>query len=133
MQEIYLENWRNYGGKADELKKGKKNPQDKHYQTSQRTRDGIIDENSKGVNTTERLRDIDKRQDELLELLDSLQTLYRENNRQASVAASTGDKADTMIDRVDNETKGARLFYGIVTAIKGIEINFNNMSKSGKL
>ena len=44
-------------------------------------RDGIIDENAKGVNITERLQDIAKRQDELLELLDSLQTLYGENNR----------------------------------------------------
>ena len=69
------------GGGMDEIKTEKKNPQDKHYQTSERTRDGIIDENAKGVNITERLQDIDKRQDELLELLDSLQTLYGENNR----------------------------------------------------
>ena len=60
-------------------------------------------------NVTAKLQDIDKRQDELLELLDSLQTLYGEN-KHASLAASTGDEADKMIDRVDNETKEARLF-----------------------
>ena len=117
----------------DELKTGKKNPQEKHYQTSERTRDGIIDENAKGVNITERLRDIDKRQDELLELLDSLQTLYGENNRQESLAVSESDEADIMIrDCVDNETKGARLFYRKVTAREAKQ-NFNNMSKRGTL
>ena len=85
MREVYLETEGIIGGRGgggiNELKTEKKNPQDKHYQTSERTRDGIIDENAKGVNITERLQDIDKRQDELLELLDSLQTLYGENNR----------------------------------------------------
>ena len=57
----------------------------------------------------EKPQDIDKRRDELLELLDSLQTLYGED-KHASLAASTGDEADKMIDRVDNETKEARLF-----------------------
>ena len=60
-------------------------------------------------NVTGKLQDIDKRRDELLELLDSLQTLYGDN-KHASLAASTGDEADKMIDRVDNETKEARLF-----------------------
>ena len=60
-------------------------------------------------NVTAKLQDIDKRWDELLELLDSLQTLYGEN-KHASLAASTGDEADKMIDHVDNETKEARLF-----------------------
>ena len=40
---------------------------------------------------------------------DSLQTLYGEN-KHASLAASTGDEADKMIDCVNNETKEARLF-----------------------
>ena len=44
-----------------------------------------------------------------MELLDSLQTLYGEN-KHASLAASTGDEADKMIDHVDNQTKEARLF-----------------------
>ena len=60
-------------------------------------------------NVTAKLQDIDKRRDELLGLMDSLQTLYGED-KHASPAASTGDEADKMIDRVDNETKKARLF-----------------------
>ena len=47
--------------------------------------------------------------DELLELLESLQTLHRENEH-LSLAASTGDEVDKMIDCVDNETKEAQLF-----------------------
>ena len=38
-----------------------------------------------------------------MELLDSLHSLQREN-KHASLAASTGDEADKMIDHVDNET-----------------------------
>ena len=60
-------------------------------------------------NVTAKLQDIDKRQDELLELLDTLQTLYRDN-KHALLAASTGDEADKMIHCVDNETKEARFF-----------------------
>ena len=45
----------------------------------------------------------------LLELLDSLETLYGEN-KHALLAASTGDDADKMIDHVDNQTEEARLF-----------------------
>ena len=60
-------------------------------------------------NVTAKLQDIDKRRHEFLELMDSLQTLYGED-KLASLAASTGDVADKMIDRVDNETKKARLF-----------------------
>ena len=44
-----------------------------------------------------------------MELLDSLQILYGEN-KHASLAASTGDEVDKMIDHVDNQTKEARLF-----------------------
>ena len=45
----------------------------------------------------------------MLELLDSLHSLQREN-KHASLAASTDDEADKMIDHVDNETKEAQLF-----------------------
>ena len=44
-----------------------------------------------------------------MELLDSLQALYGEN-KHASLAASTGDEVDIMIDHVDNQTKEATLF-----------------------
>ena len=44
-----------------------------------------------------------------MELLDSLHSLQREN-KHASLAASTDDEADKMIDHVDNETKEAQLF-----------------------
>lgn len=60
-------------------------------------------------NVTEKLQDCDKRRDELLELLESLQTLHGEN-KHVSLAASTGDEVDKLIDRVDNETKEAQLF-----------------------
>ena len=60
-------------------------------------------------NVMAKLQDIDKWWDELLELLDSLHSLQREN-KHASLAASTGDEADKMIDHVDNETKEAQLF-----------------------
>ena len=72
-------------------------------------------------NVTAKLQDIDKRRDELLGLMDSLQTLYGEDTH-ASPAASTGDEADKMIDRVDNETKKARFSYRKVTARKVKEI-----------
>ena len=42
-------------------------------------------------NVTEKLQDTDKRRDELLELLESLQTLNGEN-KHVSLAASTGDE-----------------------------------------
>ena len=45
----------------------------------------------------------------MLELLDSLETLYGQN-KHALLAASTGDDADKMIDHVDNQTEEARLF-----------------------
>ena len=78
-------------------------------------------------NVTGKLQDIDKRRDELLELLDSLQTLYGEN-KHASLAASTGDEADKMIDRVDNETKEARLF---LSQSNSKESEGNNTSQIG--
>ena len=72
-------------------------------------------------NVTAILQDIDKRRDELLELLDSLRTLYGEN-KHAPLAASTGDEADKIIDRVDNETKKLGFSYRKVTARKAKEI-----------
>ena len=60
-------------------------------------------------NVTEKLQDCDKRRDELLELLESLQILHG-GNKHVSLAASTGDEVDKMIDCVDNETKEAQLF-----------------------
>ena len=78
-------------------------------------------------NVTAKLQDIDKRRDELLELLDSLQTLYGDN-KHASLAASTGDEADKMIDRVDNETKEARLF---LSQSNSKESEGNNTSQLG--
>ena len=79
-------------------------------------------------NVTAKLQDIDKRRDELLELLDSLQTLYGDN-KHASLAASTGDEADKMIDRVDNETKEARLF---LSQSNSKESEGNNTSQIGR-
>ena len=76
-------------------------------------------------NVTAKLLDIDKRRDELLELLDSLETLYGEN-KHASLAASTGDEADKMIDRADNETKEARLF---LSQSNSKESEGNNIAK----
>ena len=64
----------------------------------------------------------------MLELLDSFQTLYGDN-KHASLAASTGAEADKMIDRVDNETKEARLFLSQSNS-KGSEEN--NTSQIGR-
>ena len=57
----------------------------------------------------ERLNDIEKRRDELLELLEKLQAVYKENNETTNVA-SIEEEADGIVDRVDSETRGARLF-----------------------
>ena len=59
--------------------------------------------------------------------MNSLQTLYGED-KLASLAASTGDEADKMIDRVDNETKKARLF---LSQDNSKESEGNNTSQSG--
>ena len=69
----------------------------------------LLTKTSNKENVMEKLKDTNKRWDELLELLESLQTLHREN-KHVSLAASTGDEVDKMIDRVDNETKEAQLF-----------------------
>ena len=62
----------------------------------------------------------------MLELLDSLHSLQREN-KHASLAASTGDEADKMIDHVDNETKEAQLF---LSQSNSKESEGNNTSQS---
>ena len=72
-------------------------------------------------NVTVKLQDIDKRRDELLELLDSLQTLYGEN-KHTSLATSTGDEADKMIDRVATRQRKLGFSYRKVTARKAKEI-----------
>ena len=56
-----------------------------------------------------------------------LQTLYGEN-KHTSLAASTGDEADKMVDRVDNETKEARLF---LSQSNSKESEGNNTSQIG--
>ena len=47
----------------------------------------------------ERLQDIEMRRDELLELLDNLQALYKEKNETMN-AASIEEEADGIVDRV---------------------------------
>ena len=63
-----------------------------------------------------------------MELLDSLHSLQREN-KHASLAASTGDEADKMIDHVDNETKEAQLF---LLQSNSKESEGNNTSQIGR-
>ena len=57
----------------------------------------------------ERLQDIEKRRDELLELLDNIQALYKEKSETKN-AALIEEEADGIVDRVDSETSGARFF-----------------------
>ena len=57
----------------------------------------------------ERLNDIERRRDELLELLENLQTLYKESKEMTDVE-SMDQEADNIVDRVGSETRGARLF-----------------------
>ena len=96
-------------GKIEELKKAKRTLKTSITKLLNELATKLSTKTPNKENITEKPQDVDKRRDELLELLDSLQTLYGENKR-ASLAASTGDEADKMIDRVDNETKEARLF-----------------------
>ena len=96
-------------GKIEELKKAKRTLKTSITELLNELATELSTKTPNKESITEKPQDIDKRRDELLELLDSLQTLYGEN-KHASLAASTGDEADKMIDRVDNETKEARLF-----------------------
>jgi len=68
----------------------------------------------------ERLNDIEKWRDELLELLEKLQAMYKENKEMTSVA-SIEEEADGIVDRVDSETRGARLFLakGVAKSSEG--------------
>ena len=59
---------------------------------------------------TERLQEIKNRRDELSELLDNLQALFKEKSETTN-AASIEEEADGIVDRVDSETTGARLFF----------------------
>ena len=56
---------------------------------------------------TERLQDIERRRDELLELLDNLQALYKEKGETMN-AASIEEEADGIVDCVDSKTSGVR-------------------------
>ena len=96
-------------GKIEELKKEKRTLKTSITKLLNELAAELSTKTPNKENVTAKIQNIDKRRDELLELLDSLQTLYGEN-KHASLAASTGDEADKMIDRVDNETKEARLF-----------------------
>ena len=77
----------------------------------------------------ERLNDIEKRRDELLELLEKLQAVYKENNETTNVA-SIEEEADGIVDRVDSETRGARLFLA-KGAAKSSEGNSNGGKSDG--
>ena len=112
-----------WDGKIEELKKEKRT-----LKTSiTKLLNELSTKTPKKENVTAKMQDIDKRRDELFELLDSLQTLYGENEH-ASLATSTGDEADKMIDRVDNETKEARLF---LSQSNSEESEGNNTSQIG--
>ena len=87
-------------------------------------------ESPKNKRIVDRLNDIEKRRDELLELLENLQALYKESKETANVA-SIEEEADGIVDRVDNETRGARLFLAKGVA-KSSEGNSNAQSKGGK-
>ena len=114
-------------GKIDELKKEKRTLKTSITKLLNKLVAELSTKTPNKENVTGKLQDIDKRRDELLELLDSLQTLYGEN-KHASLAASTGDEADKMIDRVDNETKESRLF---LSQSNSKESEGNNTSQIG--
>ena len=88
-------------------------------------------ETPKNERIVDRLNDIEKRQDELLESLENLQALYKENKETANVA-SIEEEADDIVDRVDSETRGARLFL-VKGVAKSTEGNSSAQSKGGNL
>ena len=96
-------------GKIEELKKEKRTLTTSITKVLNELAAELSTKTPNKENVTAKLQDIEKRRDELLELLNSLQTLYGEN-KHALLAASTDDEADKMIDHVDNQTKEARLF-----------------------
>jgi len=85
----------------------------------------------KSERIVDRLDDIEKRRDELLELQENLQALYKEKKETAN-EASIEEEADGIVDRVDSETRGARLFLAKGVA-KSSEGNSNAQSKGGNL
>ena len=113
-------------GKIEELKKEKRTLKTSITKLLNELAAELSTKTPNKENVTAKLQDIDKRRDELLELLDSLQTLYGDN-KHASLAASTGDEADKMIDHVDNETKEAQLF---LSQSNSKESEGNNTSQS---
>ena len=104
--------------KIEELKKEKRTLKTSNTKLLNELASELSTKTPNKKNVTAKLQDIDNRRDELLELLDSLQTLYGEN-KHASLAASTGDEAVIMTDRVDNELGFS---YRNVTATKAKEI-----------
>ena len=96
-------------GKIEELKKEKRTLTTSITKVLNELAAELSTKTPNKENVTAKLQDIEKRPDELLELLNSLQTLYGEN-KHALLAASTDDEADKMIDHVDNQTKEAGLF-----------------------
>ena len=97
-------------GKIEELKKEKRTLTTSITKVLNELAAELSTKTPNKENVTAKLQDIEKRRDELLELLNSLQTLYGENKHAKLLAASTDDEADKMIDHVDNQTKEARLF-----------------------
>ena len=114
-------------GKIEELKKEKRTLKTSITKLLNELAAELSTQTPNKETVTAKLQDIDKRRDELLELLDSLQTLYGQS-KHAPLAASTGDEADKIIDRVDDETKKARLF---LSQSNSKESEGNNTSKIG--
>lgn len=69
--------------------------------------------------------------DELLELLENLQVLYKENKETVNVA-SIEEEAEGIVDRVNSEMRGVRLFLakGVTKSNEGYS---NAQSKGGNL
>ena len=85
-------------GKIDELKKEKRTLTTSITKVLNELAMELLTKTPNKENVTAKLQDIEKRRDELLELLNSLQTLYGEN-KHALLAASAGDEADKNNDR----------------------------------
>ena len=91
----------------------------------------LLLETLKKEKITERLQDIEKRRDELLEVLDNIQAMYKEKSEAMNVA-SIEVEANGIVDRVNSETSGARLFLA-KGAAKTSDVNSNAMNKGRKL
>ena len=120
-------------GRMEELEKLKKDKRSLKSSLTKSLNELAVElslEAPKKERTTERLQDIEKRRDELLELLDNLQALYKEM-KETTDAASIEEEADGIVDRVDSQTSGARLFLA-KGAAKTSDVNSNAEKKSGK-